>query len=209
MKKLIVLFIVMCSFIPLSWAMDGCNQHLSPDEFRAKQKAYITEKAGLTKEEAAKFFPVYFELQDRKKQLNDEAWNLLRKGRDEKTTEAQYNEILEGVYAETCTCLFHICDFGNDFHYVLLDTFSEGLMLVAVPGGFGKSRTAGIQVAINITTAWRRSAGNLGFALAARLVCWSVAAGIWNLQLKGLRMTAYFSILCRCSEYLYLHCGYM
>ena len=98
MKKLIVLFIVMCSFIPLSWAMDGCNQHLSPDEFRAKQKAYITEKAGLTKEEAAKFFPVYFELQDRKKQLNDEAWNLLRKGKDEKTTEAQYNEILEGVY---------------------------------------------------------------------------------------------------------------
>ena len=83
MKKLIVLFIVMCCFIPLSWAMDGCNQHLSPDEFRAKQKAYITEKAGLTKEEAAKFFPVYFELQDRKKQLNDEAWNLLRKGRDE------------------------------------------------------------------------------------------------------------------------------
>ena len=77
MKKLIVLFIVMCSFIPLSWAMDGCNQHLSPDEFRAKQKAYITEKAGLTKEEAAKFFPVYFELQDRKKQLNDEAWKAI------------------------------------------------------------------------------------------------------------------------------------
>ncbi|WP_370794459.1 hypothetical protein [Bacteroides stercorirosoris] len=98
MKKLIVLFIVMCSFTSLLWAMDGCNQHLSPDEFRAKQKAYITEKAGLTKEEAAKFFPVYFELQDRKKQLNDEAWNLLRKGKDEKTTEAQYNEILEGVY---------------------------------------------------------------------------------------------------------------
>ena len=98
MKKLIVLLIVMCSFTPLLWAMDGCNQHLSPEEFRAKQKAYIMEKAELTKEEAAKFFPVYFELQDRKKQLNDEAWNLLRKGRDEKTTEAQYNEILEGVY---------------------------------------------------------------------------------------------------------------
>lgn len=98
MKKLIVLLIVMCSFAPLLWAMDGCNQHLSPDEFRAKQKAYITEKAGLTKEEAAKFFPVYFELQDRKKQLNDEAWSLLRKGKDEKTTEAQYNEIMEGVY---------------------------------------------------------------------------------------------------------------
>ena len=97
MKKLIVLFIVMCSFIPLSWAMDGCNQHLSPDEFRAKQKAYITEKAGLTKEEAAKFFPVYFELQDKKKKLNDESWDLMRKGKDDKTTEAQYAEINEKV----------------------------------------------------------------------------------------------------------------
>lgn len=71
---------------------------MSPDEFRAKQKAFIIEKAGLTNEEAAKFFPLYFELQDRKKQLNDEAWALLRKGKDEETTEARYREILEGVY---------------------------------------------------------------------------------------------------------------
>lgn len=71
---------------------------MSPDEFRAKQKAFIIEKAGLTNEEAAKFFPLYFELQDRKRQLNDEAWALLRKGKDEETTEARYREILEGVY---------------------------------------------------------------------------------------------------------------
>ena len=52
----------------------------------------------MTKEEAAKFFPVYFELQDRKKQLNDEAWKLLRSGKYDKTTAAQYEEIVEGVY---------------------------------------------------------------------------------------------------------------
>lgn len=99
MKKLIVLLIMMCGIMPLtSWAADGCDQRLSRDEFRAKQKAYITEKAGLTGVEAAKFFPLYFELQDRKKQLNDEAWNLLRKGKDKNTTEAQYGEIMEGVY---------------------------------------------------------------------------------------------------------------
>ena len=80
MKKLIVLLIMMCGFAPVLWAADGCQQHLSPTEFRAKQQAYITEKAGLTKEEAAKFFPLYFELQD------------------EKTTEAQYDAIMEGVY---------------------------------------------------------------------------------------------------------------
>lgn len=98
MKKLIVLFVMICGVMPLLWASDGCNQRLTQDEFRAKQRAYITEKAGLTKEEATKFFPIYFELQDRKKQLNDEAWKLIRKGKDENTTEAQYGEIMEGVY---------------------------------------------------------------------------------------------------------------
>lgn len=97
MKKLIVLFIVMCSFVHLSGAANG-YQYLSPEEFRSKQKAFIMERAGLTKEEAANFFPVYFELQDRKKQLNDEVWNLLRKGRDEKITDMQYDEIMESVY---------------------------------------------------------------------------------------------------------------
>ena len=98
MKRLIVLLVMICGMMPLLWASDGCDQHLSPEEFRAKQKAFITEKAGLTSEEAAKCFPLYFELQDRKKQLNDEAWKLLRQGKDEKTTEAQYEEIMEGVY---------------------------------------------------------------------------------------------------------------
>ena len=98
MKKLIILLIIVCGFTPAMRAVGSPNQHLSPKEFRAKQQAFITEKAGLTQEEAAKFFPVYFELQDRKKQLNDEAWKLLRSGKDEKTTDTQYGEILEGVY---------------------------------------------------------------------------------------------------------------
>ena len=99
MKRLIILLFIICGLTPILWAMDGCNQQrLSPEEFRAKQKAFIIEKAGLNKEEAAKFFPVYFELQDKKKALNDKAWGLLRKGKDDKTTEAQYAEILKGVY---------------------------------------------------------------------------------------------------------------
>lgn len=98
MRRLIVLLILMYGAMPLLRATDGCNQHLSPQEFRAKKQAFITEKAGLTSEEAAKFFPVYFELQDRKKQLNDEAFDLLRKGKEKDVTEAQYEEILEGVY---------------------------------------------------------------------------------------------------------------
>ena len=97
MKKLIAFLVFLCGFMPLLWAADGCEQHLSREEFRTKQKAYIIEQAKLTKEEAAKFFPIYFELQDKKKKLNDESWNLMRKGKDDKTTEAQYKEINEKI----------------------------------------------------------------------------------------------------------------
>ncbi len=99
MKKLSVLVMVLCSLASVVWGAGGCDQHrLNREEFRARQQAFITRNAGLTKEEADNFFPVYFELQDRKKQLNDEAWDLLRKGKGENVTEEQYGEILEGVY---------------------------------------------------------------------------------------------------------------
>lgn len=98
MKKLIAVWVLLCAFMPFIQAADGCDQHhLSRDEFRAKQKAFITEQAGLTKEEVAKFFPIYFELQDKKKQLSDESWNLMRKGKENNTTETQYEDIIEQV----------------------------------------------------------------------------------------------------------------
>lgn len=98
MKRLLILLFILVGGTTLSFAYDGYHQHLSPDEFRAKQKAFISEKAGLTAEEADKFFPLYFELQGKKKEVNDKAWNLLRKGKDDKMTDAQYEEIILRVY---------------------------------------------------------------------------------------------------------------
>lgn len=98
MKKLSVLMVALFGLMLSVWAGDGTCQQLSREEFRAKQQPFLTEKAGLTREEAAKFFPLYFEMQDRKQKLNDNAWKLLRQGKNENTTESQYGEILEGVY---------------------------------------------------------------------------------------------------------------
>ena len=61
-----------------TWSNKKNNRKI-PNRRRAKQKEFITEQAGLSKKEAAKFFPVYFELQDKKKKLNDESWDLMRK----------------------------------------------------------------------------------------------------------------------------------
>ncbi|MCD8293390.1 MAG: hypothetical protein LUC23_06480 [Prevotellaceae bacterium] len=98
MKKLFLLCLMMVAFTPWLQAADGCDQHLSPQEFQAKQRAYIMERAKLTQDEADKFFPLYFELQDKKRELNDKVWKLLRQGEDEATTEEQYNSLMEGVY---------------------------------------------------------------------------------------------------------------
>ena len=98
MMKRVLIWIVVLAFAPLVWATGGCDQRLSKEEFRARQQAYITEKAGLTAAEAEDFFPLYFELQDRKHQLNDEAWKLMREGKKEGVTEARYDEIMESVY---------------------------------------------------------------------------------------------------------------
>ena len=70
----------------------------SKDEFRTKQQAYMTEKAGLTAEEAQKFFPLYFELQDKKKAINKQVWSEARQGIQPQTTEEEYSTIIDHFF---------------------------------------------------------------------------------------------------------------
>ena len=70
---------------------------MSQEEFRKQQQMFLTERAGLTPEEAKNFFPLYFELQDKKRSYNKEAWQKLRKGKEAGTTEAEYDRIIEDV----------------------------------------------------------------------------------------------------------------
>lgn len=69
----------------------------SEEEFRTKKQAYLTEQAGLTKDEATKFFPLYFELQALKKETNKKAWQKAHQGKDPQTTEEEYEDILKGL----------------------------------------------------------------------------------------------------------------
>lgn len=87
---------------------------------------------------------------------------------------------------------------GATAGYLFVDTYTRLLLLAAVQGGaFGLAATAGITVAIDITTASRRSAGNMGFALAARLgMLVGVGVGVWMLHFKSFGMVVYLSLLC-------------
>ena len=80
--------------------------------------------------------------------------------------------------------------------YAFVDSYMKLLLLAFVQGGcFGLASTAGITVAIDITTSARRSAGNMVYSWAARLgMLVGVALGIWLYRMYGFRMVTYLSV---------------
>lgn len=72
----------------------GHKPPFSHEEFKAKQRAFITEKAELTPQEAEAFFPLFFELQKKKFETEHSIRKEMRKPRGEKFTEEQCREFV-------------------------------------------------------------------------------------------------------------------
>ena len=71
MKKtilLLLLFLAPC-FLPFAMAQQHQRGKFKPDEFKAKLENYITQKVGFTQEEAQAFYPIYFEMKGKQRQL--------------------------------------------------------------------------------------------------------------------------------------------
>jgi len=69
MKKIaIFLFLLLapCSTLIMNAQQQG---KFNPKEFKAKLESYITQEAGFTQEEAQAFFPIYFEMKAKQRQL--------------------------------------------------------------------------------------------------------------------------------------------
>ena len=96
-----LLLLLMCSMIGVS-ALHAQHNKMSREEFKVKQQAFLTQRAGLTEEEAKEFFPVYFELQDKKKELNDKAWDVMRQGKkpEEKDIKEKFKKIQENAFIQ-------------------------------------------------------------------------------------------------------------
>ena len=96
------------------------------------------------------------------------------------------------IQAEERIALFHPCNAG----YAFADSYIKLLLLALVQGGcFGLATTAGITVAIDITTSVRRSAGNMVYAWSARLgMLIGAGIGILLYDLYGFRTVVYLAI---------------
>ena len=72
----------------------------SPTEYWNQQKAFFTEKAGLTEDESKAFFPLYNELQQKKRELSREARHFMREAAAAGASEEQSLKAIE-AQAET------------------------------------------------------------------------------------------------------------
>ena len=96
MKQTVSIFLLLISFC-CTGSLYAQKNKLSKEEFRQKQQEFIIQRAELTPDEAKKFFPLYFELQDKKGRCNREAWEKMRQGKNSGTSEAEYAQIVEDI----------------------------------------------------------------------------------------------------------------
>ena len=79
MKKLILILALICCSSTFITAQPQQKKPFSHEEFCNRQKEFITKHAKLTPEEAKAFFPLFFELQKKKWDINKDTRKLARK----------------------------------------------------------------------------------------------------------------------------------
>lgn len=100
---------------------------------------------------------------------------------------------------------------ASSIRLLFVCSFGELLLLFGVQGAcFSLAATAGITVTIDITASSCRSAGNMVYALAARLgMLIGVGAGVGLYALEGFETVAYLAILCIVLAVLLVACTYV
>ena len=81
MRKLLFSTVIMIMVVLGASAEE--QQKFSPEKFQADLEQYITTDAGLTNEEAAKFFPLYREMQQKQRVVYNKMHELFKLPHDE------------------------------------------------------------------------------------------------------------------------------
>ena len=82
MKRLFVSAVLMLMVV-LSVSAEEQQEKFSPEKFQAALEQHITTEAGLTTEEAAKFFPLYREMQQKQRAVYNKMRELFKVPTDE------------------------------------------------------------------------------------------------------------------------------
>ena len=92
---------------------------MSPEEYQAKQKEFIIRQAELTEEESAAFFPLYFELQSKKHEVNSSVWKQARAAAPHERTEEEYVTMIDALADVKIACALLEKDYLQRFKEIL------------------------------------------------------------------------------------------
>lgn len=87
----------MCLTAIIAQSTNEKKGRMGADEFKQRYQLYITQQAKLTQEEAAAFFPIYNECQEKKHNLNNQIWKLRKEVRGKSLSEKEYQRIIEDI----------------------------------------------------------------------------------------------------------------
>lgn len=106
MKKTVTILtaVMLTALIAGTGTIQAQDKKLSKEEFQQRQKEFITDYVGFTESEAEKFFPLYFELQNKKNELNRQSWDYMLKAKGKELTEEEYDDIIENVSKICISC---------------------------------------------------------------------------------------------------------
>lgn len=100
MKRLLLLLTLVMTIASLNAQETRRRERMTAEQFQARQQEYLTKVAELTEQEAKEFFPLYFEMKQKQKAMQDEAWKLFREGMDDNAKDGSYKEIND-TFAES------------------------------------------------------------------------------------------------------------
>jgi len=99
MKRYLLLIISILCLTVAAQEQPGTQRRarMTPQEFQAKQKEFIAQHAELTEAESDAFFPLYYELQDKKHKANARVWEKARAVKPHERTEEECNEMIDAL----------------------------------------------------------------------------------------------------------------
>ena len=92
---------------------------MTPEEYQAKQKEFIVRYAELTEEESAAFFPLYFELQSKKHEVNRSVWKQARAVAPHERTEEECVKMIDALADVKIACAQLEKDYLQRFKEIL------------------------------------------------------------------------------------------
>ena len=104
MKKITLLFMSLFLMTAVFAQEQKGPRFMKPEEYQAKLKEFIAQRAELTAEETEAFFPLYFELQTEKFKLNGQLHKKTRELMKDGLSEEEATELLDETMEMKLKC---------------------------------------------------------------------------------------------------------